>query len=916
MSILDVLFTVFIRPLELMFELIFAVANKIDPNPAMNLIVMSLAINFIVLPLYRRADVIQQEARDTENRLRPVMDHIKKSFKGDERVMMLQTFYRQQNYSPLSSMKSIISLVLQIPFFIAAYQFLSHLPLLEGQTLGPIKDLLAPDGLLTAGGVTINVLPILMTVINIISSEIYMKGQPFKSKIILYLSALIFLVLLYTSPAGLVFYWTFNNVFSLVKNIFYRLKNPGFIFKILCALTGIAGMVWAFMKKSSITGRQFWFLIVFFGALMIPLALHFIFRNRKKKEIRPLNVHEKLVFVLGVLFLAVFSGLYIPSVVVESCPEDFVYISELSNPAHYVWYSFFVACGVSVVWMSVYYLLADVRGKRIFALATFIMSVGAVINHFAFGMNDSTLSAEMEFENDPKFKAKAMIINGLVLLCAAAICWVIFRFKPVIAKYLLVTGLVVGVAIGGYNIYSTTREYNDIKSKCVFDEPVITLSKNGKNVIVFMLDRAIGGLVPYLFNEKQELYDMYDGFTYYPNTISYGIRTLNGSAPLFGGYEYTPEKMNERSDMLLIDKQNEALTVMPRIFSEAGFYTTVIDPPYGNYTYFDISFYDKYKDIHAYKAEQLMNPYSHELNEQSDVTRKHHIPLYCLFRVMPTVIQPSIYDDCNYLSLAVDYADYDDSVPKIPQIRDGVSKGTGQKMAYLNYACVLENLINMTVITEEQDNCFLMMESCATHEPMILKEPEYIPVNKVDNSMYDVSHMTRTMVNGRKINLDVPNQMAHYHVNMASLLNLGRWFDYLKKNGLWDNTKIIIVADHGRNAGHFNELINDKFKLDAEYFNPLLLVKDFGSTGFKTDNEFMTHADVPAIALSGIIDNPVNPFTGNPINSDAKYEGPQHVFSTNKWRPDKTAYTFPKGKWYSIHDDIYVKSNWEYLGEY
>ena len=92
MSVLDVLFTVFIRPLELMFELIFAVANKIDPNPAMNLIVMSLAINFIVLPLYRRADVIQQEARDTENRLRPVMDHIKKSFKGDERVMMLQTF--------------------------------------------------------------------------------------------------------------------------------------------------------------------------------------------------------------------------------------------------------------------------------------------------------------------------------------------------------------------------------------------------------------------------------------------------------------------------------------------------------------------------------------------------------------------------------------------------------------------------------------------------------------------------------------------------------------------------------------------------------------------------------------------------------------------------------------------------------
>jgi hypothetical protein len=79
-----------------MFELIFAIANRIDSNPAVDLIVMSLAINFIVLPLYRRADVIQQKARDDEKRLSPMISHIKKSFKGDERVMMLQTFYKQQ----------------------------------------------------------------------------------------------------------------------------------------------------------------------------------------------------------------------------------------------------------------------------------------------------------------------------------------------------------------------------------------------------------------------------------------------------------------------------------------------------------------------------------------------------------------------------------------------------------------------------------------------------------------------------------------------------------------------------------------------------------------------------------------------------------------------------------------------------
>ena len=67
---------------------------------------------------------------------------------------------------------------------------------------------------------------LLMTLINIVSGIIYTKGHPLKSKIQVYGLALVFLVLLYHSPSGLVFYWLLNNVFSLVKNIFYKLKDP------------------------------------------------------------------------------------------------------------------------------------------------------------------------------------------------------------------------------------------------------------------------------------------------------------------------------------------------------------------------------------------------------------------------------------------------------------------------------------------------------------------------------------------------------------------------------------------------------------------------------------------------------------------------------------------------------------------
>ena len=98
-------------------------------------------------------------------------------------------------------------------------------------------------------------------------------------------------------------------------------------------------------------------------------------------------------------------------------------------------------------------------------------------------------------------------------------------------------------------------------------EQILPLSKNGTNVIVFMLDRAVSGYIPYLFQEKPQLQDQFAGFTYYPNTLSFGVSTVVGTPPLFGGYEYTPEEINKRADEMLSSKQNEALKVMPKIFN-------------------------------------------------------------------------------------------------------------------------------------------------------------------------------------------------------------------------------------------------------------------------------------------------------------------------------------------------------------
>ena len=127
MTLMEILSTLLIGPLKLIFEFIFVFAYKIVGNYGLSVIVLSLVMNFLLLPLYRRTDAIQEASRDTEEKLKKGVDHIKKNFSGDERMMILQTYYRQNNYKPTDALNGSVSLLLEVPFFMAAYQFLCPL---------------------------------------------------------------------------------------------------------------------------------------------------------------------------------------------------------------------------------------------------------------------------------------------------------------------------------------------------------------------------------------------------------------------------------------------------------------------------------------------------------------------------------------------------------------------------------------------------------------------------------------------------------------------------------------------------------------------------------------------------------------------------------------------------------------------
>ena len=871
MSIGSILYQLLLSPLTLILEAVYAAAYHYLHSYGAAIFPLSLVVNLLLLPFYNRADAIQAQEREREQKMAPFVEHIKKTFKGDERYMMLQCFYKENNYKPIYALRSSIALILEVPFFIAAYNFLSNLPVLRGTSFWIIKDLGQPDALLTIGGITLNALPILMTVINIVSSEIYTKGLKFKDKITLHGMALIFLVLLYNSPAGLVLYWTLNNVFSLVKNIVYRMPK----------------------KKPEVS---------------------------TEKD----SANNKL-FILGALFLSVFLGALIPSFVISSSTSEFVLMTNVHSPVRYIIYSLLTATGAFVIWGGLFYYLAGNKNRKRATAVIWCLGFLGTANFLLFGKSDSILSSDLQFDTGLAVDPSAMLLNLLMTMVIIGVVVILFLKKDAVIRFLAPILLIVAAVISGYNIYQIQSEMPDIRrvmENSTKELPTVELSKDGKNVVVIMIDRAIPAYIPYIFQEKPELKSQFSGFTWYPNTLSFGMRTVIAAPALFGGYDYTPAAINSRSDVSLVQKHDESLLTMPVLFSEAGYGVTVFDPPFAGYSGIpDLSIYDPYPEIQAYNTELGLFRDSDESDKEIMSTWKRNFFCYSLMKASPILVQSMIYTDGTYFApdnskismqtFGEDDAHYVVSAAYMNLFRDSYE--------------ALGALPSMTVADESGKNHFFLVQNGTAHNTMPLQEPDYVPQYEIDNTEYDRTHTDRFVYEGTTLAMEPRTRykMMHYQCNMAAWIQLGKWMDYLKEIGVYDNTRIIIVSDHGWPLGHFDDMLFlDGANSDTEYnpedamaYNPVLFVKDFGETGeYKTDYTFMTNADTPYLAMNGLIDDPVNPFTSNPIyQPDAKNAEKKYIMYTDNWALQKdTGNVFTDTIWYSLRGkDIFNMDNWE-----
>ena len=881
----DILYTIIIHPIILIIEFIFYFSYILFKDAGISLITISIAISILCLPIYAIAEKWQQRERNIVNKLKPKVNKIKKAFKGDEQYMILSTYYKQNHYHPLYSLRGSLVFLFQIPFFIAAYSYLSHLELLKGLSFLFIKDLGSPDSLLSIKGISINLLPILMTLVNIISGVIYAKDLQSKDKLQLYGIAFIFLLLLYNSPSALVLYWTMNNVFSLFKNIYYKLNIKNNLFILSCFISFLCVLIIFFLLiRFSHVDIIRQLIIILFLISLIPWI--YIFFKKSITKIMKIDYNKVLslsIFIFSSAFLFILFGLFIPSNLIHSSPQEFSFIDNYTAPIFFIINTALQSFGLFFIWPLCLYFLFSNTVKNYFSIMFSAVCICSFVNLFLFAGNYGMLSINFIFDTDPNHSNKTILLNIFLLILIFILFIILFKTK--IKKILPVIISICGISllfVSAINIFGINKEFNHLntyykKQDDVLDHinPIFKISQNGKNVIIIMIDRAISGFLPHIMEESPELKQIYSGFKYYPNTVSFGGYTHIGAPPVFGGYEYSPEEMNNRVNTPLVDKHNESLLMLPVLLSENDFFVTVTDPPYANYNIkSDLSIFNQYPEIISYLTESKYTEYwlndnNFKLSLSSDII-KRNLLLYSIFKGSPLVLRKPLYMNGTWCSPASDQ----------------------RLRLFLDSYSVLDYLIKLTEINDNDINTALILTNNTTHVNSFLQAPDYVPSLVVTN--FGTSSFSKEYA---------------YHINTAAIKRIGSWLIFLKENNVYDNTRIIIVSDHGPEYNFF-EKTDTPFNIYQ--FNPLLLVKDFDAAGtIHTDMSFMSNADVPYILISDIIDKPMNPFTGNDITIDFKNK-PLYIAISGRNHLLRNNYQFElnPNTDHFVHKNIFTKENW------
>jgi len=213
-------------PLESLLKWLLLIFYKMVHNYGVAIILLTLLVKIVLFPLTKKSS----EASIKMQALAPKIKELQTKYK-DNPVKMnaeLSALYKKEGHSPMSG---CLPLLIQMPLLFAMYNLFSNHFDLRGAMFIPhwIPDLSLPESVWTFG----TSLPLLgwdslrlLPFIYVGSQLLYgvatrtpeQQGNP-SMKMMLYVMPIMFFFILYNVPSGLLVFWIFSNVFTLIQQV-------------------------------------------------------------------------------------------------------------------------------------------------------------------------------------------------------------------------------------------------------------------------------------------------------------------------------------------------------------------------------------------------------------------------------------------------------------------------------------------------------------------------------------------------------------------------------------------------------------------------------------------------------------------------------------------------------------------------
>lgn len=208
------------RPFSKMLMKFFIAVNKVVPNYGLEILILSILIRLLFYPLSKKS----MQSMKRMQQLKPEMDRINEKFKNDpeRKNREVLELYKKNKINPLGG---CLPVLVQLPVLSGLYFVLANAVQLRKEPFGLwIHDLSAPDTVAHLAGLPLNPLPLVMAGTMFWQQKITPTDP--RQASLGYIMPIFMTFLFYSTPSGLVLYWTVSNLMTVLQQIWMNRSGP------------------------------------------------------------------------------------------------------------------------------------------------------------------------------------------------------------------------------------------------------------------------------------------------------------------------------------------------------------------------------------------------------------------------------------------------------------------------------------------------------------------------------------------------------------------------------------------------------------------------------------------------------------------------------------------------------------------